>query len=172
MRLARHEPAMRTILLVEDNEDDAFIFQRAYRNAGLPDGVQVARDGEEAWDYLLGQGRFADRGAHPAPYLVLLDLKLPFRPGLEVLRMVRGDPRLADLCVVVLTSSAESRDVLQARELGAHAFLVKPPSARVLEEIIAAVDAWMQNPMAGFPRIGGDQFEIDAPETGTGLRPR
>ena len=156
-------PAVRTILLVEDNDDDAFIFQRAYRNAGFPHQVRVARDGDEASDYLFGQGGFADRVAHPVPYLVLLDLKLPFRPGLELLRMIRGETALANLCVVVLTSSAESRDVLRARELGAQAFLVKPPSTKVLEETIAAVDAWMDNRAAGFPRIEGDQFAIDAP---------
>ncbi len=130
-----------TVLLVEDNEDDVFIFRRAYRQTKLTHPVQVASDGEEAIDYLLGVGRFADRAQFPLPFTVLLDLKLPFKHGLEVLQTIRMRPELAHLCVVVLTSSAEARDLARARELGAHAYLVKPPSASVLTSAIASVRA-------------------------------
>ena len=127
------------ILLVEDNEDDVFIFRRAYKQAGLPYPLQVAGDGQEALDYLQGMDRFADRTAYPLPFLVLLDLKLPFKNGLEVLQIVRHRPELAGLCVVVLTSSAEQRDLVRARELGAHAYLVKPPAPSVLVAAIESV---------------------------------
>src|SRR5687767_12728790 len=116
-------PERRTILLMEDNEDDVFIFQRAYRNTGLPYAVHVARDGQEALDYLHGQGAYADRAQFPAPFLVLLDLKVPLKPGLDVLQAIRSNPALEHLSVVVLTSSAEARDIQRARELGAQAFL-------------------------------------------------
>lgn len=127
------------ILLVEDNEDDVFIFRRAYKQAKLPYPLQVAGDGQEALDYLQGVDRFADRTTYPVPFLMLLDLKLPFKNGLEVLQTVRHRPELAGLCVVVLTSSAEQRDLARARELGAHAYLVKPPSPAVLVDAIASV---------------------------------
>lgn len=153
----------RTLLLVEDNDDDVFIFQRAYKQAQLSHPLQVARDGEEATDYLLGRGAFADRTKYPLPFLVLLDLKLPFKSGLEVLESVREQPELANLCVVVLTSSAEDRDVARAHELGAQAYLVKPPSARSLLETMAAVRARLAGtPSAQIPKIAGDLFEDGA----------
>lgn len=141
-----------TILLVEDNEDDIFIFRRAYRQAKLPYPLQVAGDGQEALDYLQGEGRFADRTAYPMPFLVLLDLKLPFKSGLEVLQTLRHRPELAQLCVIVLTSSAEQRDLTRARELGAHAYLVKPPSPAVLVDAIAAVGQRQESKIPGAPR--------------------
>lgn len=153
-----------TLLLVEDNEDDVFIFQRAFRQAQLQQPVQVVHDGEEAAEYLLGRGAFADRVAHPSPRVVFLDLKLPLRGGLEVLQMIRGDPLLAALSVVVLTSSAEDRDIARARELGAQAYLVKPPSSRMLREALAAVRARLDGvPPAEVPRIAGDRFDESPP---------
>lgn len=149
-----------TLLLVEDNEDDVFIFQRAFKQARLPHPVRVVQDGEEAADYLLARGGFADRAAHPAPRVLFLDLKLPLRGGLEVLQMIREDPQLAALGVVVLTSSAEERDIARARELGAQAYLVKPPSARMLQEALTAVRARLEGvPAAAIPRIDGDRFD-------------
>lgn len=150
-----------TLLLVEDNDDDVFIFKRAYKQAKLAHPLQVAGDGEEATDYLLGRGRFADREKYPLPFLVLLDLKLPLKSGLEVLQSVRERPELAKLCVIVLTSSAEDRDVLRAHDLGAQAYLVKPPSAQVLLEAIAAVCARLAGSSA-IPKISGDLFEEGA----------
>jgi len=144
--------ATETILLVEDNEDDVFIFRRAYRQAGLLYPLQVAGDGQEALDYLQGMGRFADRTQYPVPFLMLLDLKLPFKHGLEVLQTVRHRPELAGLCVVVLTSSAEQRDLARARELGAHAYLVKPPSPAVLVDAIESVRQRLEGTPPGAAR--------------------
>ena len=152
-----------TLLLVEDNEDDVFIFQRAFRQAKLKNPLQIVRDGEEATEYLFGQGQFADRSQYPLPKLVFLDLKLPLRGGLEVLQSVREDPALADLCVVVLTSSAEERDVARARELAAHAYLVKPPAAATLTEAVSAVRARLAGALSNaVPKISGDLFDKSA----------
>ncbi len=126
---------MPPLLLVEDNEDDVFIFRRAYRQAGISNPLRVVGDGEEACAYLFGRGEFADGVRHPRPSLVLLDLKLPRKSGLEVLQCIREAPELADLCIVILTSSAEERDVLRAYELKAQAYLVKPPAVRTLQEL-------------------------------------
>jgi CheY-like chemotaxis protein len=158
----------RTILLVEDNEDDSFIFSRAYRMARLPHPVQVATDGKEALDYLFGEGAYADRVKYPLPFLVFLDLKLPLKPGHEVLQAIRSSPALADLCVIVLTSSAEARDVTRAHELGALAFLVKPPAAHHLASAVHAVTTWMALPDTAAERIAGDMF---SPAIFTGGRP-
>lgn len=125
----------RTILLVEDNDDDIFIFRRILKAAGLPVRVELTTDGQQAWDYLAGNGPFADRERHPLPDLVLLDLKLPYLHGFEVLERIRGSD-LRDLPVAVLTSSLEERDRTRAEALGAVAFLVKPPTVEMLREVI------------------------------------
>jgi CheY-like chemotaxis protein len=161
-----------TLLLVEDNEDDVFIFRRAYKQAKLNCPLQVAEDGEEASDYLLGQGRYADRAKHPLPALVFLDLKLPLKSGLEVLATIREQPQLANLCVVVLTSSAEERDVTRAHELGAQAYLVKPPSAATLAEVMTLLRGHLAGvPLAEIPRLSGDKFETPPVLTRSGPKP-
>lgn len=124
------------LLLVEDNEDDVFIFQRAFRRAGLSHPVQVVSDGQEAIDYLSGSGRFANRENHPLPSMIFLDLKLPRRNGHDVLAWIAGQADLPAIPVIVLTSSAEQRDLRRARELGALHYLVKPPSSTALAELV------------------------------------
>lgn len=153
-----------TILLAEDNEDDIFIFGRAYKQARVRNPVQFARDGEEVVQYLAGAGRFADRAAFPVPHLLLLDLKLPLRNGLEVLSWIRERPDLAGLSVVVLTSSAEQRDLATARKLGARHYLVKPPRAKTLGELLAAFRAeWESGGVVrNVPSLEGDLFGVEA----------
>jgi CheY-like chemotaxis protein len=124
------------LLLVEDNEDDVFIFQRAFRRAGLGLPLQVASDGQEAIDYLAGAGRYRDRGAYPMPAMMFLDLKLPRRSGHDVLAWISSQTDLPPLPVIILTSSAEQRDLQRARELGALHYLVKPPSPAALGELV------------------------------------
>jgi len=115
----------RPILLVEDNPNDEELTLRALKKSNLLNPVIVARDGEEALDYLLGRGRHA---AMPPelPQFVLLDLKLPKVNGLEVLQALRADPRTRLLPVIVLSSSNEQRDLVASYELGANSFVRKP----------------------------------------------
>jgi CheY-like chemotaxis protein len=115
-----------TLLLVEDAEDDVLFMKRALKRAGIANPLQVVGDGQEALDYLAGRGRFGDRLQSPVPFLVLLDLKLPQVPGLEVLKWIRGQDKLEPLPVIILTSSREAQDVDQAYRRGANAYLVKP----------------------------------------------
>jgi CheY-like chemotaxis protein len=145
-----------TLLLVEDNDDDVFIFRRAYKQTQLTHPVQVVTDGQEAVDYLTGEGPFQDRAKFPLPFLVLLDLKLPLRHGFEVLQAIRLQPVIASLPVVVLTSSAEQRDIQRAGELGAQAFLVKPPSSQVLAETVRVMINHPSHAASGVQRITGD----------------
>lgn len=127
------------ILLVEDDPDDVFFLREAFKKADMAGALRVARDGEEAVAYLLGQGAFADRRLYPPPALVLLDLKLPRKSGLEVLEWRRGQPGTALIPVVVLTSSVSEADVRRAYELGANAYLVKPIESGAQEEMVEAI---------------------------------
>ena len=115
-----------TILLVEDSEDDVFFMERAIKLAGGRTSLKVAKDGQMAVDYLSGIREYADRKEYPVPSLVLLDLKLPRVPGLEVLRWIRARPELQTLPVVILTSSGERADLERGYRLGANSFMVKP----------------------------------------------
>ncbi len=114
------------VLLVEDDPNDVLLIQRAFRKANLVNPLHVAGDGEEAVAYLSGQGAYADRGRHPLPILILLDLKLPRKSGHEVLAWLRAQPELKRLPAVVLTSSREAADVNRVYDLGANSYLVKP----------------------------------------------
>lgn len=114
-----------TILLAEDQEDDILIIQRAFKNGGIRHPLMVVRDGEEAINYLSGNGRYSNRELYPPAALLLLDLTLPVTDGFEVLRWIRTRPELKDLPVIVLTASDRIRDVNQAYRLGAYSFLVK-----------------------------------------------
>jgi len=134
---------MKTILQVEDDPNDVFLFKHAMNKVGLTNPVQIATDGQQAIDYLYGEGKFADRAKFPYPCLVLLDLKLPFVMGLEVLRWIRKQPGKA-LPVIVLTASAEEGDIAMAYSLGASGFLTKPSEVRKLEEMVKAIkDFWL-----------------------------
>ena len=129
-------PGQPTILLVEDEPGDVLLIRRAYRRANLASPLQVVGDGEAAVAYLAGQDAYADRRQYPLPALVLLDLKLPRKSGLEVLAWLRAQPALKRLPVVVLTSSRERGDVDRAYELGANSYLVKPVGFDTLQEMI------------------------------------
>jgi CheY-like chemotaxis protein len=124
------------ILLVEDNPTDLELALRALRMHRVGNRVHVVRDGEEALDFLLCTGPYADRDPNGAPKVVLLDLKLPKVDGLEVLRRIKGDPRTKTIPVVVLTSSREERDVVGSYELGVNSYIVKPVD---FEQFSAAV---------------------------------
>lgn len=114
------------VLLVEDDANDVLFMRRAWRIAGHAAPLIAVGDGEAAVAYLSGRGPYADRALHPFPTLVLLDLKIPLLPGLEVLEWMRKNPGLNGLRVVVLTSSEEPGDVARARALGVADYIVKP----------------------------------------------
>ncbi len=114
------------ILLVEDNPNDIKLTLHALSEENLANAIQVARDGEEALDFLFCRGEFASRSFDHPPRLVLLDIKLPKVDGLEVLRAVKGDPRTKAIPVVVLTSSREESDLVESYKLGANAYIQKP----------------------------------------------
>jgi|SRR5687768_5524090 len=114
------------ILLVEDSATDLELTQRALKKARLGNRIEVARDGEEALDFVFARNGHAGRSIEDKPRLILLDLKLPKVDGLDVLRAIKGDPRTRSIPVVILTSSREQRDVVESYDLGVNSYIVKP----------------------------------------------
>jgi len=126
----------KTILLVEDEDHDVLFMQLALEQAGATNQLSVARDGREAIDYLKGEGKFANRQEFPLPALVLLDLKLPRVPGLEVLKWIRQQPAFSQLPVIICSSSSQDSDVDTAFRLGATAYVVKPSHVANLFDLV------------------------------------
>jgi two-component system response regulator len=114
------------ILLVEDNQDDMDLALHALRREKLANLIFVARDGEEALDFLFCRGAFAQRSFDHPPKLVLLDLKLPKVDGMEVLKQVKSDPRTRTIPVVMMTSSKEEQDLVASYSLGVNSYIQKP----------------------------------------------
>ena len=123
------------LLHVEDDPNDVLLLQRAFKKANLPIAIQAVGDGEKAVSYLSGLEGFADRAQFPMPAIVLLDLKMPRKSGLETLAWIRGEAKLRRLIVVVFTSSRHDEDVGKAYELGANSYLVKPVGFDTLIEL-------------------------------------
>jgi CheY-like chemotaxis protein len=114
------------ILLVEDNPDDVELAVHALRREKLANNITVARDGEEALDFIFCRGPHATRSFQSPPRLMLLDLKLPKVEGLEVLRAAKSDPRTKAIPIVIMTSSREERDLVESYKLGVNAYVQKP----------------------------------------------
>ena len=114
------------ILLVDDDPNDVELALRALQKTRRSEKIQIARDGEEALDFLFCRGPHAERSHDCPPRLVLLDLKLPKVDGIEVLKEIKGDQRTRPIPVAVLTSSKEQRDMLTCYQLGANSYIQKP----------------------------------------------
>lgn len=134
----------KTILLVEDNEDDEELAMLAFQRCRVANEMAVVRDGQEALDYIFGTEANAGQDAKELPQLILLDLKLPKVEGLEVLRRLRSDPRTRRLPVVILTSSREEEDMITSYNLGANSYVRKPVEfARFAEAIHQLQMYWL-----------------------------
>lgn len=133
------------VLLIEDDKNDILFIQRAFRQADISAVVQIVEDGDAAVDYLLGRGEYAERERYPLPTLILLDLKLPRRSGIEVLEWIRHQPVIKRIPVIVLTSSKETLDVDRSYDLGVSSYLVKPVNFNALSQMFVALNAyWLQ----------------------------
>lgn len=124
------------ILLVEDNLDDEELTRLAFMECKFANELVVARDGQDALDYLFASGKYSGRDVCDQPQVVLLDLKIPKVDGLEVLRRVRADERTKCVPVVVLTSSKQKQDMLSACMLGANSYIQKPVDYNRFVEVV------------------------------------
>lgn len=132
----------KVILLVEDNQDDEELALLALKKGQVANEVIVARDGEEALDYLFKRGPFADRNLESLPQMVLLDLKLPKIDGLEVLKQIRENVTTRRLPVVILTSSREEEDLFRGYDLGANSYVRKPVDFNQFVEAVRQLEMY------------------------------
>lgn len=131
------------ILLVEDNPQDVELTKLAFAKARITNPLHVVADGIEALDFLFGTGAYQHRAYAPLPQIILLDLNLPRKSGLEVLRRIKADKLTKDISVVVLTASTRDRDVVECRRLGVETYIVKPVGFAKFSEVTPSLNlAW------------------------------
>jgi CheY-like chemotaxis protein len=125
------------VLLVEDDPGDVMLIREAFNEQKVGNRLSVVSDGVQALEYVRGEGAYAGR---ECPDLVLLDLNLPRKSGTEVLAAIKGDPRLATIPVIVLTTSQDEQDVLRSYEAHANAYITKPVDFDRFREIVHKID--------------------------------
>ncbi|MBI2681838.1 MAG: response regulator [Acidobacteriales bacterium] len=148
------------ILLVEDSEDDVELILHSLRREKVANKIHVARDGEEALDFLFCRGAHAERSRERPPGVVLLDLKLPKVDGIEVLRQLRAEPSTRAIPVVILTSSREEKDLVNGYSLGANSYIQKPVNFDSFRETVKQLGMYwlvvnVPPPSGAFPRAEG-----------------
>jgi len=135
------------ILYAEDEANDVFFLALALKRANLPHTLNAVPDGEQAIEYLAGEGPFANRSRHPLPALVLLDINMPKQTGLEVLEWIRQQRHFKSLPVLMLTSSTRPEDMEKARQLGADDYILKPSDPLKLVDVVQSFhDRWLAQP--------------------------
>lgn len=138
-------PERATVLLIDDDPDDRFLAEQAWRQAGIKNPLRTIADGQEALDYFSGKGSYADRLHHPLPALLLLDIKIPGACGFDILRYIRGHEGLRLLPVIIFSASTSPLDVAEAYRVGANGFFLKPSSIHELVELMTALkNCWLR----------------------------
>jgi CheY-like chemotaxis protein len=133
-----------TILLADDSPNDLMLMRIAFKKAESNTPIQEVHNGEEAIAYLGGEGQYNDRNKFPLPVVLLLDLNMPMKNGFEVLQWLRTHSQLKRMSVIILTASMRMEDVERAFDLGAHAFLVKPPTVEQLVIMVRRLHDWLE----------------------------
>ena len=135
-----------TILIAEDDPNDVMLLELAIRKNGIRNPVKVVRDGEEAIEYLEGKGQYKDRERFPFPSVIISDVKMPRRNGLEVIEWVRRHPRCSIIPIVMLSGSRIQNDVLSAYKLGANSYFTKPSTLDELSDLLKlAFEYWTRS---------------------------
>ncbi|HUS35272.1 MAG TPA: response regulator [Verrucomicrobiae bacterium] len=133
-----------TIMIVDDDPNDLFLIERAFRKIGVTDPIQTVSGGREAIAYIMGEGKYADRKRYAYPTFITTDLKMPVVDGFSVLQHLRDNPEWAVIPTVVLTSSHDLDDIKKAYMLGASSYHVKPASAEALRAQLKVLhEYWM-----------------------------
>jgi CheY-like chemotaxis protein len=133
-----------TILIVDDDPNDQFLIERAFRTIGVTDPIQAVSDGAEAIQYMMGEGKYADREKFAYPTFVITDLKMPRADGFAVLEFLKGNPQFAIIPTIVLTSSADLDDIKKSYMLGASSYHIKPRNHEELQKQLSVINQyWM-----------------------------
>lgn len=136
MESSAHPLIGRSVLLVEDNEDEVFMMQRAFRKAQIPSVLKAVSDGVQALNYLNGVGEYGNRAVNPFPTVIFLDLNMPKMGGLETLEKIRGSDDLKKLTVFILSASSRAADIERAASLGANGYFIKPSQIEIFQKLI------------------------------------
>lgn len=134
--------AMNCVLCIEDDSDDVFFIKRAAQHAGIADAFRFAQNGKAAMEYLDSAVAAPGGTGNPVPQLILLDLNMPLMSGLDFLQWLRQAPQFKHLPAIVLTSSANPKDILQAYSTGANAYVVKPANLAEMGEVFTAIKSF------------------------------
>ena len=142
-----------SILVVEDEDSDFMLLERAFRKNKIPNAIYRVRDGLEGLHYLQGTEEFSDRTKYPFPEVIILDLKTPRMSGLELLAWIRDHPECRVIPTIIMSSSQQDVDVAKAYELGANTYFVKPTGFESLLKLTASIhDYWLQGARVGLSR--------------------
>ncbi|MCG6134990.1 MAG: response regulator [Nostoc sp. LLA-1] len=145
-----------TILIADDDEDDSMLIREALAESGLPMDLYFVSNGEELLNYLYNRGQFTNKNQAPRPGLILLDLNMPKKNGLEVLQDIKQDPSLRHIPVVVLTTSESKEDIYHTYDLGANSFIVKPVTFASLVEVMKNIGKyWFEIVQLPLEAVGG-----------------
>jgi len=144
-----------TILVVEDNLDDQFMLQRAFKKIGVTTPLHMVNNGLEAIAYMMGEGKFADREKFAYPTFVMTDLKMPGADGFAVLEFLRGNPEWAVIPTIVISASPDLDDIKKAYMLGASSYHIKPNSSdAVTHQLKVLHDYWITCEVPEVDRTG------------------
>lgn len=133
-----------TIVIVDDDPNDLLFIDRAFRKIGVSSPIHLLRDGQEAIDYMMGEGKFSDRNKYEYPTFISTDLKMPRADGFDVLKHLKINPDWAIVPTVILTSSRDPDDIKKAYKMGASSYHVKPNSYEALHDLLKVLhDYWM-----------------------------
>ncbi|AVZ31088.1 response regulator rcp1 [Nodularia spumigena UHCC 0039] len=135
----KRSPTNVTILMADDDDDDQILVREALLESQLPINLYIVSNGEELLDYLYNRGLYTDKSKAPRPGLILLDLNMPKKNGLEVLQDIKTDPTLRNIPVIVLSTSEDKKDIYRAYNLGANSFITKPVTFAALVEIMKSI---------------------------------
>ena len=151
-----------TILIVEDDPNDQFLMERAFRKIGVTDPIQMVSDGLEAIAYLMGQGKFSDREKFAYPTFIITDLKMPRADGFAVLEFLKGNPQWAVIPTIVLSSSADLDDIKKSYMLGASSYHIKPQVPAELHHQLEVIHSYWMTCQVPEVDITGKQLRTES----------